>query len=38
LVVEDQGIGLPASVAVGLVDREALLEFGRAVDLARDQE
>ena len=38
LVVEDQGIGLPASVPVGLVDREALFELGRAVDLARDQE
>jgi hypothetical protein len=36
LIVEDQRIGLPASVPVGLVGREAPLERGRAVDLAGD--
>ena len=37
LVVEDQRVGLPVRVAVGLVDGEALLEVRRAVDLAGDR-
>ena len=38
LVVEDQRVGLPVAVAVGLEQRVALLELGRAVDLAGDQQ
>jgi len=38
LVVEDQRIGLPRPVAVGLVTREALLEVRRPVDLAGHQQ
>ena len=38
LVVEDQRVGLPAAVAVGLETAGPLLELGRAVDLAGDQQ
>ena len=38
LVVEDQGVGLPAMLAVRLVGGKAVLEVGRAVDLAGDQQ
>ena len=37
LVVEDQRIRLPGSAPPGLVDREAPLEAGGAVDLAGDE-
>jgi hypothetical protein len=37
LVVDDQRVGLPATVALGLVERHALFELGRAVDLAGDE-
>ncbi len=38
MVVENQRSGLPPLLLVGLVDGEALLELGRAVDLAGDQQ
>jgi hypothetical protein len=38
LVVESARVRLPPSLPVGLVEGEALLELGRAVDLAGDQE
>ncbi len=38
LVVEDQRVGLPVAVAVGLEQRVSALELGRAVDLAGDEQ